>query len=240
MRVEPCSLISWLVTTVIGNPTRDVRFNLDTRLRRKIPRSIYENVHPLLPDGTVKLRVSYPCDSRGEYQIRDLKVETVFPLGLFRAWMWVNAEAKYFVYPEPKGKRSFPVGLASDPVTGVARQRGGDDFYGHRRYQPGDAAGHIDWKARARGRPLLVKEFNDGAPAPILLDWFALENLDTEARLSQLSAWVDEATRRRIVFGLRLPNLTVQPASGQQHAQRCLEALAVHELRSQGARDASA
>lgn len=230
----------FLVTSVIGNPTREIRFNLETKLRKRTPKSIYENFQPLLPDGTIKLRASYPCDRRGSYEIHDLKVETVFPLGLFRAWMWMETKTNYFVYPEPKGKRKFPVGLTSDPVSGVARQRGGDDFYGHRRYQIGDAAGHIDWKARARGRPLLVKEFNDGAPAPILLDWFALEDLETEDRLSQLTAWVDDATRKRIVFGLRLPNLVIPPSTGAQHAQRCLEALAVHGLRPEGVRDAAA
>ena len=230
----------FLVTTVIGNPTREVRFNLETKLRKKIPRSIYENVHPLLPDSSIKLRVSYPCEKRGSYKISDAKIETVFPLGLFRAWMWVDGEARYFVYPEPKGKRGFPAGVASDPVSGTARQRGGDDFYGHRRYQVGDAAGHIDWKARARGRPLLVKEFNDGAPAPILLDWYALEGVETEERLSQLAAWIEDATRRRLVFGLRLPGVTIPPAAGTQHTQRCLEILAVHDLGSKGGRDVPA
>lgn len=231
----------FLVTAVIGNPTREPRFNIDARLRKKTPKSVYENVHPLLPEGSIKLRAAYPCGTRGEYRVRDMKMETIFPLGLFRAWMWVDTDAHYYVYPEPKGQRSFPVGVTiADPVAGAARLKGGDDYHGHRRYQPGDAATHIDWKARARGRPLLVKEFNDGAPAPIQLDWYALENVDTEERLSQLAAWVDEATRRRLVFGLRLPQLSLPPASGAQHAQRCLEALAVHGLRSEGARDASA
>ena len=226
----------FLLTTVISNPTRDVRYNLEPKLRRQKPRSVYENVQPLLASGTLKLRASYSCPKRGVYQFHDIRLDTVFPLGLFRAWMWLPAEAKHYVYPSPEGSRPLPTRTIAEASSGTSLVRGGDDFYGHRRYQTGDYVGHIDWKARARGRPLMVKEFNDGSPAPVRLDWSTLEDLDTEERLSQLAKWVDDATKAKLYFSLKLPHVELAPASGNSHAQRCLEALASYGFESKDTR----
>lgn len=220
-----------LVTTVLSNSARDPRFNLEFSLRRKPAASIYENTQPLLPKGLVKLKASYPALSRGKYVLDEVKIHTMYPLGLFRAWTWLPNKTTYYVYPKPGGQLPFPRGtVGSEDAHVQMATKGGEDFAGHRRYENGDSLGHIDWKAKARGRPLLIKEFNEGAPAPITLDWYQLdEELDTERKLSQLTQWVDEAVRRRAVFGLRIPGRTIQPSQGLQHAQVCLQALAVHE-----------
>jgi uncharacterized protein (DUF58 family) len=220
----------YLVTVVLKNTAGEPRFNLETKLRRRKPLVQYENVHALLPRGVLKLRSSYPALQRGRHLLKDVHVSAVFPLGLFRAWIILPAESPVFVYPKPDGKHLLKLGALADQDLGSIAVRGGDDFYGHRRYEVGDSAGHIDWRARAKGRPLLVKEFNQGAPAPLVLDWFALDGLDTETRLSQLTLWINEAVIAREVFGLRLPGQLIAPSQGPAHAQRCLETLAVFEV----------
>lgn len=221
----------YVVTAVLTNTARDPRFNLEFSLRRKTAASIYENLQPLLPKGLVKLKASYPAVTRGKFSLNEVKVHTMYPLGLFRAWTWLPNQTTYYVYPKPEGQLAFPRGaIGSEAAEVQVAAKGGDDFAGHRRYETGDSLSHIDWKAKARGRPLLIKEFNEGAPAPITLDWYQLnEEFDTEQKLSQLAQWVDEAVRRKAVFGLRLPGRTIQPSQGLQHAKMCLEALAVHE-----------
>jgi uncharacterized protein (DUF58 family) len=220
----------YLVTCVLKNSADQPRFNLESRLRRRKPKALYENVHPLLPKGFLKLRTTYEAPKRGRYVLKDAHVSAVFPLGLFRAWILLPSETPVFVYPKPEGShlvmRSF---AEEDRDTGHHAIKGGDDFYGHRRFQVGDAPSHIDWRARARGRPLLIKEFNQGVPAPRILDWYALSHLGVEERLSQLALWVNESVSSREVFALRLPGQTIAPSTGPAHAQRCLEALAVFE-----------
>ncbi|RYZ67387.1 MAG: DUF58 domain-containing protein [Proteobacteria bacterium] len=219
----------FLVTTVLTNSSDEARFNLEAKLNRKKPKVAYENVQPLSPKSFLKLRSTYTAAKRGRYTFNDVSVSTIFPLGLFRSWIRLEAKTQVWIYPEPKGDRLLPRGVAADAVPGAAAVRGGEDYHGHRRYVMGDTYTHIDWKARAKGRPLLIKEFNDGAPAPIFLDWTALEGLDTEARLSQLCKWVNDAALKRDPFGLRLPGSIIQPGIGVGHAQRCLEALASYE-----------
>ena len=220
----------FLVTTVLTNNSNETRFNLETKLNKKKPKVAYENVQPLLSKSFIKLRTSYLAPKRGRYEYADVEVSTVFPLGLFRAWIRLEAKTTVWIYPEPKGHAHLPAGQAAEEAQGVNVVKGGEDFHGHRRYQDGDAFTHIDWKARAKGRPLLVKEFNDGAPTPTLLDWYALDSLTPEDRLSQLCKWVNEALLKRDPFALRLPGLTIPPGLGPAHGQRCLEALAEFDV----------
>lgn len=227
----------YLVTCVLKNASDQPRFNLETRLRRRKPKAIYENVHPLLPKSFLKLRTAYEAPRRGRYILQGIEVSAVFPLGLFRAWVLLNGETPVFVYPKPEGSHlATRTHAEDDRDVGLHALKGGDDFYGHRRFETGDAPSHIDWRARARGRPLLVKEFNQGVPSPRVLDWYALKGLETEERLSQLALWVNESAASREVFALRLPRQTIAPSAGPAHAKRCLEALAVFE--NEGGADA--
>lgn len=217
----------FLVTAVLSNKAADTRYNLETRLRRLRPKVAYENVHPLLPKGQLKLRTSYVAPERGLYRLRDVNVSAVFPLGLFRAWLILPGETHVYIYPHAHGQRTPRGRIETIEMSGSLSVRGGDDFFGHRRYQVGDSPGHIDWRARAKKRPLLVKEFDQGAPQPIVFDWNDLEGLGIEERLSQLAAWINEAGARRDAYGLRLPGVFIPANHGLSHLRRCLEALAV-------------
>lgn len=221
---------SVVLTAVVRNKSNDARFNLEATPRKLKLEVAYENVLPLLPHSSIKLRSAYKADKRGHFPLKEIKISTIYPLGLFYAWIWQDADSAYFVYPEPRGSRAFPQQGLGDESSLTNATLDGDDYHGHRKYTSGDSPRHIDWKARARGRPLLVKEFTEGSASGVLLDWSALEGLDTEARLSQLSAWIDEARKRRIPFALRTPEAMTETGYGLQHATRCLEHLAVFGL----------
>lgn len=224
----------FLVTFILKNTTPVSRFNLEANLRGKAAISVYENVLPLLPLSTLKLRSSYQAGPRGPYVVRDVKISSTYPIGLFRAWFRQPIQTRYLVYPAPRGDRPYPTGGAGDASRSLSHKRDGDDFHGHRKYQPGDSHRHIDWKAYARGRPLMVKEFHEGAPQSSLFDWDSLSGLGTEERLSQISAWIEEAKSRKGGFGLRLPGLSIPVGKGHQHMERCLEALALYDPTKKG------
>jgi uncharacterized protein (DUF58 family) len=108
----------------------------------------------------------------------------------------------------------------------------GDDFAGLRDYVPGEPQRHIDWKAVARGRPLMTKEFAAETKGAVSLDFFEVRLADVEEKLSQLTLWVIEAERARQPYGLRLPGLEISPALGQMHFHSCLRALSLFEVGS--------
>ncbi len=216
------------LVTALENAGNDTRFNLEVRPRRLKFERETENLQPLPARSVLRLKSAYRAGTRGRYPLRSLKVSTVFPVGLFYAWTHFSREETYLVYPTPKGDRPLPeteLDSADGPRARAAR--GGDDFHGHREYRPGDPARRIDWKAFARGRPLLVKEFDEGDPAAVVFDYDHLHGLDREARLSQLAAWVELAKRQRLTYALRLPHSLVPARDDHRHYERCMEELAL-------------
>lgn len=182
-------------------------------------------VEDLPPAATSRVRLCLPTDRRGECLLPRLTLSTRYPLGLLRAWAYVELNGSCLVYPQPGP--SMPVADAADYDHSRQGDKGvgADDFAGLRPYRPGDAPRHVNWKALAREQGLQTKLFGGDRSERRWLDWSAL-NGDTETRLSRLCRGVLDACDRQLEFGLRLPGLKIEPARGQNHRHLCLAALA--------------
>lgn len=185
----------------------------------------------IAPNAAAEAVLSVPAPRRGWLPLGRVMLETRFPLGLFRAWSYVEPECRCLVYPRPD-KSPLPA-LAPSREAGGARQQaqGSDDFSGLRGYQPSDSPRHVAWKSAARSERLLTKQFAGEAQAELWLDMIALPaQLDLEQRLSRLAGWVLAAESGGLRYGLRLPGIEIAPARGEAHRAACLEALALHGL----------
>jgi uncharacterized protein (DUF58 family) len=175
------------------------------------------------------LNIRFLARHRGEHKIEKLNLTSCYPLGFVRVSKKVVSNQTYLVYPKPAGSSRLPANDSSRFADrGVEQSTGsGDDFAGVRDYVPGESQRHIDWKAVARGRPLMTKEFAAEMKGAVRLDFFDVHSSDIEEKLSQLTLWVIEAERARQPYGLRLPGLEISPAVGQMHFHRCLRALSL-------------
>jgi uncharacterized protein (DUF58 family) len=179
--------------------------------------------------------VGVPARRRGVLRPGRMTLFTRFPLGLFRAWAYVEPGLRCLIYPRPAQP-----GLPLPPATassgaGAEHGTGQEDFHGLRQYHVGDSPRHVAWKAAARDRGLLTKQFSGQADRELWLDWDLLpDRMGTEERLSHLARWVIEAHARGLSYGLRLPDRTVEMAAGDTQRERCLEALALHDLTDSG------
>jgi len=176
------------------------------------------------------VRLFVPATARGWLQPGRLLVETYYPLGLLRAWTWVDINARGLVYPKPifgnaAETRSQPQGeegVLVDP-------RGSDDFVDLREYAPGDAVRNILWRAFARSDELVVKHYASYIEPRL---WFNFDDLPggTEEKLSRLTGLALQATRSDREFGVQLPNLKIEPGQGQLHLDQVLKELALHGI----------
>jgi uncharacterized protein (DUF58 family) len=173
-----------------------------------------------------RVTLRFPAQQRGEHKIGMLCLTSVYPLGFIRvSKKFANAQT-YVVYPKPAGDLQLPVSSARLRHSRSQADIGeGDDFAGVRAYVPGEPQRHIDWKAVARGQPLMTKQFTAETQGFVYLDFFALRVPDVEDRLSQLALWVIEAERVRRPYGLRLPGTEIPPAVGESHFHQCMRAL---------------
>jgi uncharacterized protein (DUF58 family) len=187
-----------------------------------------ERVDNIPPGKAARLTLRFTAQRRGEQQIGDLRLGSVYPLGFFRVLRSMTAPQRYIVYPRPVGDLTLPShrGRLTEkrPQAEVGE---GDDFAGVRAYLLGESQRHIDWKAVARGQPLMTKQFSAEGSGCLYFDFGTLRFPDIEERLSQLALWIVEAERARRPYGLRLPNGEIAPSLGQAHFHRCLRALAL-------------
>lgn len=180
-------------------------------------------------NGRAVFDLQLPAPRRGLLTLDHFEIVTRHPFSLFRAWTHVHMNMTCVVYPKPA-----PRGIAPPPVetdTGGAQDsmRGDEDFAGMRPFHPGDSPRRIAWKAYAREQGLQVKLYAGTAVTSHVLDWNALTGLDTEARLSQLCRWIEDAHAQGRAFALKLPGLDIPANVGPGHRQRCLTALALFE-----------
>jgi uncharacterized protein (DUF58 family) len=183
------------------------------------------------PRGTAEVVLAVPAPARGRLPLGRVMLETRFPLGLFRAWSYVEPDARCVVYPRPERAPLPP--FSGEAAAGARRTQtpGADDFAGLRGYQRSDSPRHIAWKAVARSEDMLTKQFAGEAAAELWLDARLLPaSLGLEQRLSRLAGWVLAAESAGAHYGLRLPGVEISPGRGDAHRGACLQALALYAL----------
>jgi uncharacterized protein (DUF58 family) len=179
--------------------------------------------------GIAEAVLAVPAPRRGWLPLGRVMLETRFPLGLFRAWSYVEPEARCLVYPRPERSPLPPTSADSTGGSQRLQALGNEDFASLRGYQRSDSPRHVAWKAAARSDEMLTKQFSGEAAAELWLDWNLLPAaLGLEQRLSRLSAWVLAAERAGNHFGIRLPGLEIAPGRGDAHCAACLQALALY------------
>lgn len=167
---------------------------------------------------------------RGRLECGRLEVSTTYPVGLFRAWAYVDFGQSVIVYPAPADPcPDPPAWTRAEGEDGMAIA-GEDDFRMLRPYRPGDPPRQVAWRALARGQPLQTKEFQSLASRELWLDWADAPGTGTENRLSALCRWILRCEQRSQQYGLRLPGISIAPGRGETHQARCLEALALFGL----------
>jgi uncharacterized protein (DUF58 family) len=181
-----------------------------------------------------RVTLRFRARERGEHTVETLCLTSAYPIGFIRFLKKFSSSQTYIVYPKPTGDVQLPTSLVhrgdGRPLTEFGE---GDDFAGIRAYVPGESQRHIDWRAVARGQPLMTKQFTAEAEGVVYLDFSVLRFANVEEKLSQLALWVIEAERARRPYGLRLPSVEIPPAIGQMHFHQCLRALSLFELSEQ-------
>lgn len=97
---------------------------------------------------------------RGWFRPGRLRIESIYPLGLCRAWSWVRLDFHSLVYPAPDDRYPLPENETIDDGERSLSASGVDDFAGFRSHQETDTPAHVFWKGYARTGELLTKQFD--------------------------------------------------------------------------------
>src|SRR2546421_2584137 len=183
-------------------------------------------------------RVEQLFDRRGHELITGFELSTRFPFGFFRRRRRLRArDVDIIVYPkpEPLSDELHLLPMNAGRLVSARRGAGGHDLFSLRDYQPQDDLRHIDWKATARARRLIVREFTaeDERRVTIALDTkeHDVGEKDFAARFergvtlaaSLAAHFIDERAEVRLVVGEEGGHYGV----GLEHLYSCLRRLAL-------------
>jgi uncharacterized protein (DUF58 family) len=113
------------------------------------------------PRGEGRVEWVVRPERRGRFRVELVSVGSLFPFGFLRKDIGTGVAVDTIVWPAPTEYRRHAV-AAVRRVTGgerVARAGHGGDLLALRRYSAGDSHRMIHWKASARMRTLLVRQF---------------------------------------------------------------------------------
>ena len=173
------------------------------------------------PNEDVELRIDLPAPQRGWQECPRLRLSTLRPLGLARAWSWLRPDTRLLVYPALE-KNSPPLPEAIGDGDSPRSRSHGEQPHHLRDYRAGDMPRQIAWKASARADKLLVREYESAVARDLELDWNQTSGLAYEARISRMARWVVEAERSGSRYALNLPSARVAA-----HRHLCLRTLAL-------------
>ena len=139
-------------------------------------------------------RVDQLFPTRGRVAINGFELSTRFPFGFFRFRRRLsarNVDIVVYPKPEPIGDELHLLPMSAGHI--ASSRRGiGQDLFALRNYQARDDLRHIDWKATARSRNLMVREFTaeDERRITIVLDTRELTDPDMASFQKRFEAGV--------------------------------------------------
>lgn len=113
--------------------------------------------------GRIAARYQVRPGRRGAYELGNHYVRYPSPLGLWIRQLCLRAADAIKVFPDVQAVRTYELLAKRDrehAVLGTARRRGGEiEFERLREYRPEDEYRAIDWKATARRREIIAREY---------------------------------------------------------------------------------
>lgn len=111
---------------------------------------------------TAENKAEHVFRKRGRFIIKDFELSTKFPFGFFRHRRRLSAqETEIIIFPKLAPVDAETSDLPIEIGKLITNKKGlGQDLLGMRDYQPLDDLRRVDWKATARTRRLIVREFS--------------------------------------------------------------------------------
>ena len=182
--------------------------------------------------GEQIIRLPVQTNARGQLELPRLKIKTVYPLGIMRAWSYVYFARTAWVYPKPEAfdwQAQYAVASAEDLPVGGQHRQGQDDFERLDNYVEGESLARVSWGHVARGQGMLTKHFADPVGHEQTLDYADMPAAQHEQKLAQLAYGVVTLGQLGVPFNMRLPSDMPSAAmvgEGDGFAQACLLRLA--------------
>ncbi len=196
---------------------------------------------PFIAPGETRTElVSRIFPRRGRYVLTGFRLTTCFPFAFFRRGERMRATGEVLVYPPVQEVSSFFHLLPFQPGRVEGRHAGsGDTLWAMRRYQEGENARLVDWKATAKTGDLMARQFarEEESRFSLILDTVihpavASDYVDRFEKAVSLAASIaSHFSEEGADFEFLTPEEFVSRGTGAGHLYRILRSLATVESR---------
>ncbi|MCX5807155.1 MAG: DUF58 domain-containing protein [Proteobacteria bacterium] len=169
---------------------------------------------------------------RGEYEISNIYISSVFPFNFFTRYKSLKNTFRFIVFPElkkcdllsiyEKGRR-----MKGESITDRIGYE--SDIVSIREYVYGDPLKYINWKATAKTGKLKTKELSTLAYQPIIINFDKVLIKDMEEKLSCISFSLLQVLKKNMPIGLKINNRLYEPGVSQIHRINMLRELALYK-----------
>jgi hypothetical protein len=131
-----------------------------------------------MADGATSVQVPIGAHERGVYPLSALKLQTLFPFGIARAWSWLTPPGELVVAPKPleqaanfypRGNPALAHSQTQAPEQKQQQNNVADELGDLRDYEENDPPARIDWKRYAATREAMVRDHGLDALGEVLL-----------------------------------------------------------------------
>lgn len=218
-------------------PRRQLLFSFEQQSDIDIKPSLYSQrslLVPRLQDEQI-IRLPVFTSVRGQLELPRLKIKTVYPLGIMRAWSYVYFARIAWVYPKPEvfewESQYLVINTEDQPVGSQYTQQaqGQDDFERLDHYIEGESLSRVSWGHVARGQGMLTKHFADPVGHEQTLNYVDMPASHHEQKLAQLAHGAMTLGQLGVPFRMQLPHEPghkVAIGQGDAFTQACLLRLA--------------
>lgn len=200
---------------------------------RNVDRGLF--LHQLPPQSSLLLSYPLLATRRGRLRLEGIRVQTLFPFGLFRKTGFYPTDTNLVVAPPIKPLTlRFVDELVSEGQGQSLPQRGrGTQLYNLRLYQPGDDSRAIHWMTTARTSQLIVRETEaeDQRRVTVILSLVAPDDRDSlfERSVMLVASLLWQLTERAYPVRLIVGSEDSGFGSGSAHLFTMLRLLALCE-----------
>ena len=162
---------------------------------------------------------------RGRYDFPLLKIETVFPFGIVRAWSWLQLKEPIYVYPAPiQHFKNFNHFLTQ---TLKNQSNSNEDFDGIDQFQEGMSESKIAWKISSSKNQLYIKKFENHLNiSKILIDYDQIPGTDHETKLGIMVYLLFQCQKERKEFAIKIKDVESEYGQSSTHLNKLLKIIA--------------
>ncbi len=171
--------------------------------------------------NSIENKVKHTFYKRGRFIIKDFELSTKFPFGFFRHRRRLSAQrAEIIIFPKLEELETDVVNLPLEAGKLISARKGvGQDLLTLRDYQPMDDLRYIDWKATARTRNLIVREFasEDEKRIQVVFDNRMLKSKNIEKKTLRQKMEEEQKARKLTKDELRFEQAVSKTAAFLAH-----------------------